>query len=138
MDLAFAKRKKPIPFDFVLEILENLNPRVKPMFGCHAIYIGRKITLILRDRADHRDDNGIWLATTPEHHESLKKIFPNLRSIKLFGKGPTGWQVLPVDSNDFEESVTTACELVIKGDPRIGKIPKEKSKSKSKKKKGRR
>ncbi len=134
MDIAFAKRKKPIPFEFVLELLENIDPRIKPMFGCHAIYNGEKIVLILRDRADHPADNGVWLATTSEHHPSLKKIFPNMRSLKLFGEGPTGWQVLPADSEDFEESVTTACELVIKGDLRIGKIPKAK-KIKAKKKK---
>ncbi|MDZ4661908.1 MAG: hypothetical protein SGJ18_09865 [Pseudomonadota bacterium] len=135
MDIAFAKRKKPIPFDFVLELLENLNPRVRPMFGCHAVYVGDKITVIMRDKLDYTDDNGVWLATSAEHHESLKKIFPNMRSLKLFGTGPTNWQNLPADSVDFEESVTTACELIAKGDLRIGKIPKAKKKSKLKPKK---
>lgn len=45
-----------------------------------------------------------------------------------FGPGPTGWQVLPVNSDDFEESVIKACQLVIKRDPRIGKVPKIKLK----------
>lgn len=47
-----------------------------------------------------------------------------MRSIKIFGPGPTGWQVLPADAGDFEESVLRACEMVLADDPRIGKIPK--------------
>lgn len=35
---------------------------------------------------------------------SLRREFPRMRSIHLFGKKVTGWQVLPVDAPDFEES----------------------------------
>ncbi len=45
-----------------------------------------------------------------------------MRSIQLLGKPVTGWQVLPVDAPDFEPSALRACELVLAGDPRIGKI----------------
>lgn len=124
------KVKKPIPFEFVLEMLESASPHTKPMFGCHAIYIGNKIVFILRDRESSPVDNGIWLATTSEHHASLQKEFPNMCSIEVFGPGPTGWQVLPVESDDFEDAAERACELVLKGDPRIGKIPKVKIKKK--------
>jgi hypothetical protein len=47
-----------------------------------------------------------------------------MRSIQMFGKKVTGWQVLPVDAPDFEESALRACELIAAEDPRIGKIPK--------------
>lgn len=40
--------------------------------------------------------------------------------------------MLPLDSQDFEDSVLKACELIIKNDPRIGKIPKTKLRKKSK------
>jgi len=56
---------------------------------------------------------------------SLRREFPRMRSIHLFGKKVTGWQVLPVDAPDFEESAVRACELVLACDPRIGKVPKE-------------
>ena len=69
------------------------------------------------------EDNGVWLATTEEHHQSLRGEFPNMRSIRLFGKEVTGWQVLPADAQDFEEAALRACELVLGGDPRIGKVP---------------
>jgi hypothetical protein len=96
------------------------------MFGCLAIYIGRKIVLILRDKGGAGPDNGVWLATTCEHHESLRGEFPNMRSIGVLGKAVTGWQILPSDAPDFEEAALRACELVAAGDPRIGKIPKSK------------
>jgi hypothetical protein len=93
------------------------------MFGCLAVYLGEKIVLALRDKPTHVSDNGVWLATTPEHHESLRQEFPNMRSIKLLGKEVTGWQLLPVDSLDFEKTALHACELIAAGDARIGKIP---------------
>ena len=55
---------------------------------------------------------------------SLRHELPNLRSITVFGVGESGWQVLPVDAEDFEKSVLLACALVRAGDPRIGKVPK--------------
>jgi hypothetical protein len=46
-----------------------------------------------------------------------------MRSIRLFGKEVTGWQVLPGDAQDFEEAALRTCELLLAGDPRIGKVP---------------
>lgn len=127
-DLFAAKKKKKIPFEFVLDELANLEPWTRPMFGCTAVYVDEKIVFILRDKKD--DDDGVWIATTKEHHGSLRRKLPNLRSIAVFGVGETGWQVLPVDAGDFEESVRLACALVREGDPRIGKVPKSKRKAK--------
>jgi hypothetical protein len=93
------------------------------MFGCLAVYVARKIVLILRDKRDATADNGVWLATTKEHHESLKREFPNMRSIQVLGKSVTGYQVLPADAPDFEEAALHACDLILARDPRIGKIP---------------
>lgn len=118
--------KNSIPYDFVFEALGNTAYRTKPMFGAHAVYVGEKIVLILRQKDNNQEDNGVWLATIPENHSSLLKTFPSMRSIKLFGPGSTGWQILPEDADDFEESVITACILIKKNDPRIGKIPKTK------------
>ncbi len=94
------------------------------MFSCFAVYVGEKIVFALRDRPTATADNGVWLATTVEHHESLRVEFPSMRSVGVLGAGGvTGWQILPVDAPDFEESAVRACELVIAGDPRIGKVP---------------
>jgi hypothetical protein len=119
--------RKNIPFDFVLELLDRVQPYTRPMFGCTSVYVKDKIVLILRQREAHPEDNGVWIATTSEHHESLKKDFPSLRSIGLFeSQGPTGWQVLPEEAGDFEESVNKVCDFILAGDLRIGKIPKSK------------
>lgn len=124
------KSKAPTPHEFVLEELQGLAPYTKAMFGAVAVYIDDKIIFILRNKPTATNDNGVWLATTLEHHKSLQKIFPNMRSIEVFGPGPTGWQILPADADDFEESVQRACQLVIKKDLRIGKIPKTKLRKK--------
>ncbi len=125
------KRRKPVPHEFVLDAIAELSPITRPMFGCTAIYIGEKIVLILREKPTHTPDNGVWLATTHEHHDSLRRDFPSMRSIQLLGEKITSWQVLPSDSPDFEQSAMHACELVLAGDPRIGKIPKSRRSRKS-------
>ena len=96
------------------------------MFGCLAVYVGEKIVLILRDKRDATADNGVWLATSRAHHESLRAEFPNMRSVRVLGEGITEWQVLPAEAADFEEAALHACELVAARDPRIGKVPKSK------------
>jgi hypothetical protein len=123
-DTAFTvKQRKIVPHEFVLDAIASLSPETRPMFGCLAVYVGGKIVLILRDRHDATQDNGVWLATTEQHHESLRREFPNMRSIQVFGKEVTGWQVLPADAPDFEEAALHACELIAARDPRVGKVP---------------
>ena len=117
------KRRKTVPHQFVLDALAELDIRTNPMFGCLAVYVGEKIVLVLRDKREPSADNGVWLATTHEHHDSLRREFPSMRSIQVFGKNVTGWQVLPSDATDFEEAAMRACELTIAGDERLGKIP---------------
>jgi len=119
-----VKRRKNVPHEFVLDALASAAPETRPMFGCLAVYVGDKIVCALRDkRNETADDDGMWLATTTEHHESLRRDFPSMRSVRVLGKEVTGWQVLPAEAPDFEEAALRACEFIISGDPRIGKIP---------------
>jgi hypothetical protein len=118
-----GKPRKAPPHEFVLDALGPVSPVTRPMFGCLAVYVKEKIVLILRDKAVADADNGVWLATSEEHHRSLRREFPHMRSIQLFGTPVTSWQVLPADASDFEESAMRACELVIARDPRIGRVP---------------
>jgi len=115
--------RKRAPHEFVLESLAPAAPWTRPMFGCLAVYVGDKIVMALRDKSSEISDNGVWLATTQAHHESLRREFPSMRSIKLLGKDITGWQVLPSDAPDFEQAALHACELILAGDDRIGKVP---------------
>ncbi len=119
-----VKPRKPIPHEFVLDALAPLNPETRRLFSCLAVYVKDKIVFALRDKRDKTgDDDGIWLATTVDHHQSLQQDFPSMRSIRVLGKKVTGWQLLPADAPDFEEAALRACEFVIAGDARIGKIP---------------
>ena len=124
-----GKRRAPVPHEFVLEALAAVAPTTRPMFGCLAVYVDDRIVLILRDRQSAPADNGVWLATTSEHHASLQRHFPHMRSIRLLGKRVTGYQVLAVDSPDFERAALAACALILARDPRIGKIPQRRLRS---------
>jgi hypothetical protein len=123
-DAFFAvKRRKTVPHQFVLDAIAELSPTTRSMFGCLAVYVADKIVLILRDKRENTADNGVWLATTKDHHDSLRREFPNMRSIEVLGKGVTGWQIIPADAADFEEAALRACERILAADPRIGKVP---------------
>jgi hypothetical protein len=126
--LSPVKQRKAVPHEFVLEAIAPLLPRTRPLFGCIAVYVEDKIVLALRDKRDETAaDDGVWLATTEEHHESLRREFPKMRSIRVLGKKVTGWQVLPADAIDFEAAALRACEIIIAGDSRIGKVPKRRA-----------
>ena len=132
-----ARGKKGPKFPFVLEELQDsmLAPRVRTraMFGSHAVYVDRKIVFILRQKDDPKTlrDNGVWVATQPEHNASLLREFPALRPIELFARRGrtafTGWLNLPETEDGYEEAALALCRLVIAGDPRIGKVPKPRS-----------
>jgi len=132
-----APRKKGPKFPFVLEELQDSplasRVRTRPMFGCHAVYVDQRILFILRQKDDPktRRDNGIWVASQPEHNASLLRDFPALRPIEFFSrlgrKAFHGWLNLPDSLDSFEESALALCRLAIAGDPRIGKLPKQRS-----------
>jgi len=120
------------PHPFLLEALDSLHPRVKPMFSGYAIYIGEKLVAFLRDKPQYPEDNGLWLVSSDHDLPSLREEFPILRPIALLGGKITHWEVLPQDSTDFEESALRAVELILRRDPRIGKIPHRPSKTPAK------
>lgn len=121
---------KNLAFSFIYDYIYPLNPIIKPMFGCHAYYVGEKIMLIVRKKDTHPEANGVWIATDFPHHESLKKEFKNLSSVYILseGKAETAWQMIHEDDEHFEEEVIKLCELILKNDLRIGRIPKAKKK----------
>lgn len=126
-----VKPRKPVPHEFVLDAISTLSPKTRSMFGCLAIYVQDKIVFILRDKGDQAADNGVWLATTEDQRRSLRREFPSMRSIQVLGKKVKGWQVPPADAQDFEEAALHACDLVLAGDPRIGKVPVKRRASRS-------
>lgn len=51
-----------------------------------------------------------------------------MRPIRLFGGKSSSWQNIPAGADDFEECVMKACDIIVKNDPRIGKVPQPKRK----------
>src|ERR1700733_1397051 len=82
--LPAVKQSKPVPHAFVLEAMGALKLETRRMFGSLAVYVGNKIVLILRDRPGDPADNGVWIATTEEHHLRLRRELPKMGSIRLF------------------------------------------------------
>ena len=116
--------KKKMPFAFALEELNAMAPLIKPMFGGFVVYIGERMTLFLYDRDKLPPQfKGVSLATTPEHYRNLAQEFSSTRDAapRKIGKHP--WLHIPANAADFEEQVLKACELILSGDPRIGREP---------------
>jgi hypothetical protein len=114
--------KRQVPFPFVLEELVSLRPTIKSLFGSTHVYLDDKLLFSLRNSAKHSSTNGIWVYTTAEHLNSLAKEFPDLPKRQLWRSGKNGWVVLASRLAGFEEYAFKACELVLKGDQRIGRL----------------
>ena len=114
-----------IPFDFILDYLLPIETTVKPFFGMFAVYSGERLLLMLRERDNQPEMNGIWIATARGWQESLKKDLPGLRTFSGLKEKDSGagWQLVSVAADDFEEMAIKVCELIARRDPRIGKIP---------------
>ncbi len=125
-DRLSSTQRKAVPHRFVLDALADINPTTRAMFGALAVYVDEKIVFLLRDRSADPQANGVWLAAPVEFQESLLADFPNTKPVHIMGKDISGWRLLAVHSEDFEESALRACELVAKSDPRIGKVPDSK------------
>jgi len=97
------------------------------MFSGFAVYLGDYIVCMLRDHEKSPRDNGVWLVlsegTDPTDPE-LRREFPSIRSIEFLGDKIAHWLLIPSDSPDFEIEALHACDLLLRHDPRFGRIPK--------------
>jgi len=118
----FSAVKKQLPFPFVIEELDSLRPTIKRMFGFTHIYLEDKLLLSLRENPKQPGTNGLWLYTTTEHIESLAKEFPHLPRRQLWRSKKNAWIIIASRLEDFEEYAFKACELILNGDKRIGRI----------------
>jgi len=122
-----AHPKPKPPYPFVLEALEPLHPEVRRMFSGFAVYSGNLLILMLRDRPASPGDNGVWLVlseTTNPGDPTLRRDFPSLRRIELLGDKINHWLLIPSDSPTFEPESLHACDLLLRHDPRLGRVPK--------------
>ena len=122
-----AKPRQKAPHGFVLEALMPLNPEVRRMFSGFAVYVGVHLVCMLRDSPKSPRDNGVWLVlseSTDPGDAGLRREFPSLRSIELLGNKIVHWLLIPSDGPGFEMEALHACDLLLRHDPRLGRIPK--------------
>jgi len=96
------------------------------MFSGFAVYAGNRLLLMLRDHAKSPQDNGLWLVLSEgvdPADASLRRDFPSIRSIQMLGSKIGHWLLIPSDSGDFEMTALRACDLILRHDPRFGRIP---------------
>lgn len=117
-----AVTRRRVPFPFVLEELFPVRPTVKQMFGFTHIYLGERLVCSLRDSAKQSATNGMWLYTTVDQIESLSKEFPELPRRNVWRSGKNGWVILSSKLTVFEEYALRACELILRGDRRVGRV----------------
>ena len=120
---AFPKRQTP--YQFVLDELFPIRPSIRRMFGFTYVYLDDKLILSLRDSVKHRKFNGVWLYTLAENIESLRREFPSLPRRSFWRSGKNGWIILASTLDDFEEYAFRACELILRGDQRLGRVTRK-------------
>jgi hypothetical protein len=112
----------------VLDELIPIRPAIKQAFGFTYVYLDQKLLLSLRESPKQPQYNGVWIYTQAEHIESLRREFPLLprRCFWKSSKSGNGWVILASRLDDFEEYTFKVCELVLRGDQRIGRVSRGK------------
>ena len=125
---ASVSAKRSSRFQFVVDELAALRPAVRQMFGLTYIYLDEKLLLSLRDSRKQPQYNGVWLYTEAEHIDSLRREFPQLpkRYFWKSGRSGSGWVILAAQLDEFEEYAFRACELILGGDRRVGRVTRRK------------
>ena len=113
-----------MPHKFILDYLKPKQPLVKKIFENYAVYIEDKIFLTTRRNLKKPCDDGIWVGTSTDYHQSLREQFPSLTNLNLYNIKK--WLFLPAKAQDFEKTAIQLCELIKSGDPRIGVSPVKK------------
>ena len=121
---AVLPSQRQSPFQFVLDELLPVRPTVKRAFGFTYVYLGERLLLSLRRSERQPRFNGVWLYTEAGHVESLRAEFPLLprRCFWKSRNSGAGWVIIAAGLEDFEEYAFKACELILRGDRRVGRV----------------
>ena len=117
-----SRDMRKLPYPFVLEELAPLRPTIKSVFGSTYVYLDEILLISLREDGKRKGTNGMWLFTTSDHVESLLSEFPGLSRRQVWRSGKNSWLVLAARLEHFEEYAFKACELILNGDRRIGRV----------------
>jgi len=110
-----------LPYDFILRYLYPVRPQVRKMLGCYGLVAENKLIILLRERENQPEFNGVFIATKPEFYDELtQELHSSNMEFDLDG-APHTWLFISEDLPDFDEKIKKACELIKSGDVRIGK-----------------
>ncbi len=91
----------------------------KPMFGCLAVYMHGRLSLLLC--SGEEPWNGLLVPTDHQFHTSIREEFRDVVQHPVLKK----WLYLPEDSEDFEAAASDIVHAIHMDDPRFGVEPKE-------------
>lgn len=111
------------PFEFIFDHLLPIEIEVTPFFGMFAVRSRGKLLLLLRDRKNEPDKNGIWIATAGDGALTLQKELPGALVLFERKSKKDEWLLIHPDSEAFERSAIAVCDLIVHRDPRIGRVP---------------
>jgi len=121
------KKKKQYPLHWIVEsLMEEPSYLEKPMFGCLAIYVHGRLSLLLS--SGEEPWNGLLIPTDHQFHESIHQDFSNVIQHPVLKK----WLYLPEASDDFESIASEIVEIIRINDQRFGVEPKERVKKRAK------
>jgi hypothetical protein len=94
------------------------------MFSGFAVYVGDLLVMMLREHTKSVRDNGVWLVLSEGTNPAeLRQEFRSLRRIELLRSKIGHWLVIPSDGPDFETEALHACDLLLRRDARLGRVP---------------
>ena len=116
-------KKKEYPLRWVIESIEDERSYLeKPMFGCLAVYLHGRLSLLLS--SGEEPWNGLLIPTDHQFHDSIMKELNAVVQHPVLKK----WLYLPEASENFETIAADIVDLIRMNDPRFGVEPKERTK----------
>ncbi len=123
------KKKKQYPLRWVVEsLLEEPSYLEKPMFGCLAVYMHGRLSLLLTSGKEPW--NGLLIPTEHQFHDGIRKDFKDVVQHPVLKK----WLYMPEASENFETVASDIIEASRMNDQRFGVEPKERISKRSRRK----
>jgi hypothetical protein len=110
-----------VPYDFILRYLYPVRPQIRKMLGGYALILKDDILLLLRERENQPEFNGVFVPTEPQFFDELSRDVHSSNMDFDIDGAPHTWIFISEDLTNFHEVLQKACELIKAGDKRIGK-----------------
>jgi hypothetical protein len=121
--MAARSKKKEHELRWVVESIEEERSFFeKSMFGCLAIYLHGRLSLLLS--SGEEPWNGLLIPTDHQFHDSIRQDFPDVVQHPVLKK----WLYLRETSDNFETVAQDIVEALRFNDMRFGVEPQEKTK----------